>query len=188
VDDNVLSCAFFERRTEQKLFLYVDVEDRPLELGSKSCVSDVVMSSNAMTDVGSGQAISSNEPPVIDAIDWDNLEILPLIEEQIGSARPLADEDAMYEFLGLREEDERAEKEAAEKENVVPDDVDLEGTSLLVDDVIPGEEAIDFGRDDPPMHVGAIYKSMREFRAAAKQHAIKRQFEMGIGNSNKKNI
>jgi hypothetical protein len=29
---------------------------------------------------------------------------------------------------------------------------------------------------------------MREFRAAAKQHAIKRQFEMGIGNSNKKNI
>jgi hypothetical protein len=69
VDDNVLSCAFFERRTEQKLFLYVDVEDRPLELGSKSCVSDVVMSSNAMTDVGSGQAISSNEPPVIDAID-----------------------------------------------------------------------------------------------------------------------
>jgi hypothetical protein len=66
-----------------------------------------------------------NEHPTIDAIDWDSLEILPFTEEQIGSARPLVDEDVMYEFLGLREEDERAEKEAAEKENEVPDDVDL---------------------------------------------------------------
>jgi hypothetical protein len=44
---------------------------------------------------------------------------------------------------------------------------------LLVDDVIPREEAIDYDRDDPPMHVGAIYKTMREFWAAAKHHAIK---------------
>jgi hypothetical protein len=74
------------------------------------------------------------------------------------------DEDAMYEFLGLREEDERAEKEklAAEKENEFSnDDIDLEGAALPVDDVIPGEDAIDYDRDDPPMHVGAIYKSMR---------------------------
>jgi hypothetical protein len=136
-----------------------------------------------MTDIGSGQVNSSNELPVI---DWDSLEILPFTEEQIGSARPLMDEDAMYEFLGLREEDERAEKEAAEKENEVPDDIDLEGAALLVDDVIPGEEAIDFDRDDPPMHVGAIYKSMREFRAAARHHAIKKQFEMGTEKSSKK--
>jgi hypothetical protein len=112
-----------------------------------------------VTDVSSGHVNSRNEPHAIDAIDRDSLEILPFTEEQIGSARPLMDEDAMYEFLGLREEDERAEKEklVAENVNEVPDDDDdLEGATLLVDDVILGEEAIDYDRDDPPMHVGAI--------------------------------
>jgi hypothetical protein len=95
------------------------------------------MSSNAVVDVGTGQVNSSNEAP---EIDWDNLEILPFTEEQIGSARPLMDEDAMYEFLGLREEDERAEKEkpAAEREDEVLDDIELEGAALLVNNVIPG--------------------------------------------------
>jgi hypothetical protein len=178
VDDNALTCAFSERKTEQKLFLYVDVEDRPLELVSKSCVSEVVMSSNAVTDVIN----SSSEPHVI---DWDSLEILPIAEDQIGCAYTLMDEDTMYEFVGLREEDERAEKEklAAEKENELPDDVDLEGAALLVDDLIPGEEAIDYDRDDPPMHVGAIYSSMDEFRVAVKHHAIKGQFELGTEKS-----
>jgi hypothetical protein len=114
-----------------------------------------------MTDVGSGQFNSSNEPP---EIDWESLQILPFTEDQIGSARPIMNEDVMYEFLRLREEDERAEKEklAAEKENEFSnDDIDLEGAALPVDDVIPGEDAIDYDRDDPPMHAGAIYKSMR---------------------------
>jgi hypothetical protein len=184
-DDNALACAFSERKTDQKLVLYVDVEDRHLELCSKSCVSEVVMSNNAVTYVGSGQFNSSNEPP---EIDWESLQILPFTEDQIGSARPIMNEDVMYEFLGLREEDERAEKEklAAEKENEFPnDDIDLEGAALPVDDVIPGEDAIDYDRDDPPMHVGAIYKSMREFRAAARHHAIKKQFEMGTEKSSK---
>jgi hypothetical protein len=35
VNDNALSCALSERKTEHKLFLYVDVEDKPLKLGSK---------------------------------------------------------------------------------------------------------------------------------------------------------
>jgi hypothetical protein len=35
VDDNGLACAFSERKTDHKLVLYVDVEDRPLELCSK---------------------------------------------------------------------------------------------------------------------------------------------------------
>jgi hypothetical protein len=60
--------------------------------------------SNAVTD-----AIS--EPHVI---DWDNLGIVPIAEENIGSAAALMDEDATYEFLGLRAEDERAEREKIE--------------------------------------------------------------------------
>jgi hypothetical protein len=33
-----------------------------------------------------------------------------LAEEQVGAPLPVMDEDAMYEFVGLREEDERAEQ------------------------------------------------------------------------------
>jgi hypothetical protein len=92
------------------------------------------------------------------------------------------DEDAMFEFLGLRAEDERAADEArlaAEKEK----DMDLEGAELPVDDLVPGEETIIYDREDPPMKVGTIYACMNEFRAAARQHAIKNQFEMGIEKS-----
>jgi hypothetical protein len=143
------------------------------------------MSSNAVADAGTRQVNSSNEPP---EIDWDSLEILPFTEEQIGLARTLMDEDAMYEFLGLREQDERAEKEklAAERENEVLDDIDLEGVVLLVDDVIPGEEAIDYDRDDLPMHGCAVYKSMREFRTAMKNHAIKTQLKIGTEKYSRK--
>jgi len=53
--------------------------------------------------------------------------------------------------------------------------------------VIPGEEAVVYDREDPPMYVGTIYTTIHEFRAAGKQHAIKEQFELGTEKSCKKN-
>jgi hypothetical protein len=50
-------------------------------------------------------------------IDWDNLEILPIAEDQIGAALPLMDENEMYAFVGLAAEDERAEQERQPTEN-----------------------------------------------------------------------
>jgi hypothetical protein len=57
------------------------------------------------------------------------------------------DEDAMYEFVGLRAEDERAEEERAASEarfaaeTMKEGNVDIEGAELPVDDLIPGEES-----------------------------------------------
>jgi hypothetical protein len=38
-------------------------------------------------------------------------------------------------------------------------------------------------QNDPPLEVGTIYPSMKEFRAAVKHHAIKAQFEIGTEKS-----
>ena len=47
----------------------------------------------------------------------------------------------MYEFVGLRAKDERAEQaRMAGKINL--DDVDLQDAELLVDDRIPGEDSV----------------------------------------------
>jgi hypothetical protein len=183
VDDNVVSVCFSDRQQDKKMFLYVDVEEKPADLLMQSGVTEV-MSSNMVSDniEASATIVSTNEPVVTHVIDWDAIEIDPIPDDQIGAAVPVMDEDAMFEILGLRAEDERAADEArlaAEKEK----DMDLEGAELPVDDLVPGEETIIYDREDPPMKVGTIYACMNEFRAAARQHAIKNQFEMGIEKS-----
>ena len=92
----------------------------------------------------------------------------------------------MYEFVGLRADDERAKQArmVVEKENATNlDDVGLQGAELLVDDHVPGEDSILYDRENPPMQVGTIYASMNEFRATVQQHAIKEQFQFAIEKS-----
>ena len=98
-------------------------------------------------------------------------------------------DDEMYTYLGLEEEDKQAEAarvEAEKETDISPEDLNLDGAELPVDDVIPGEEAVVYDREDPPMYVGTIYTTIHEFRAAGKQHAIKGQFELGTEKSCKK--
>jgi hypothetical protein len=92
------------------------------------------------------------------------------------------DEDAMYEFVGLRAEDQRAEQARMAAE-INLDDVDLQDAEMLVDDRIPGEDSVLYDREDPPMKVGTIYANMNEFRAAVRHHAIKGQFELATEKS-----
>ncbi|WVZ83600.1 hypothetical protein U9M48_030731 [Paspalum notatum var. saurae] len=183
-DDDSLSVAFSERLAEKRLFLYVDVVDKPALC--ESAITEGAMS-NVFTDYGSAQVESNDpaaEPPVI---DWNTLEIAPIAEEQIGAALPIMDEDAVYAFVGLSAEDERAERgrAAAEKEDTLDDLVDLEEAELLVNDRVPGEEHVFYDMEDPPMMVGMRYASMKEFRAAVRHHAIKKQFELGTEKSSK---
>jgi len=42
----------------------------------------------------------------------------------------------------------------------------LDDAELPVHDTIPGEDAIFYDMEDPPMDVGTRYSSMKEFRAA----------------------
>lgn len=110
-DDVALSLAFSERLAEKKLFLFVDVEDKAMQMEGNSGITEGVMS-NVVTENGSAQVNSGEEVPYV--IDWDSLQIEPIAEDQIGSAVPLMSEDAMYAFLGLQAEDERAEQARAE--------------------------------------------------------------------------
>lgn len=133
---------------------------------------------SGVTEVG-----SSIDGFVARIVDWDSLQIEPIPEEQIVAAVSFMDE-AMYEFVGLREEDERAEKAriAAEKEreNDASAGVDdLDGADLAVHDLIPGEDAVDYDRENPPMKVGSTYATMSEFRGAVRQHAIKEKVKEG---------
>ncbi|WVZ92106.1 hypothetical protein U9M48_038195 [Paspalum notatum var. saurae] len=189
VNDSDLSLALFERQVEKRLHLFVDVQDNFGQSTSLSgsAVTEVV-TSNAMSAFGTGQVDGNNQTFVAHVIDWNRIEIAPCLEEQIGAALPVMDEDAMYEFLGLRDEDDRAEQARVaaeiefEKQHDV-DDLNLTDAELAVDDEIPGERSVFYDKEDPPMIVGSIYPSTDEFRAALKQHAIKGQFEVGTEKS-----
>jgi len=155
--------------------LFVDVEDKSGQI--QSTVIEGGMSNVVSDNVGT-QVDSTDPLDVGNVIDWDSLEIVPIPEGQIGAPVTLMDEYVMYEFVGLRAEDERAEQAriAAEKEAANGSallDKELEEQGLLVDDTIPGEESVVYDMEDPPMKVGTIYASMNEFRAAVRQHAIK---------------
>jgi len=155
--------------------LFVDVEDKSEQI--QSTVIEGGMSNVVSDNVGT-QVDSTDPLDVGNVIDWDSLEIVPIPEGQIGAPVTLMDEYVMYEFVGLRAEDESAEQAriAAEKEAANGSallDKELEEQGLLVDDTIPGEESVVYDMEDPPMKVGTIYASMNEFRAAVRQHAIK---------------
>jgi len=140
LNDTELFLAFSKRMGDKKLFLFVDVEDKPTEVFCSSVTE--AATSNVGHDNVTGPIDSSKEASVSHAIDWDSLEIIPLGQDQIiGAALPVMDEDAMYEFVGLRAKDERAEQaRMAGKINL--DDVDLQDAELLVDDRIPGEDSV----------------------------------------------
>ena len=114
-DDAALSLAFFQRISEKKLMVFVDIEDKSGQI--QSTVIEGGMSNVVSDNVGT-QVDSTDPLDVGNVIDWDSLEIVPIPEEQIGAPVTLMDEYAMYEFVGLRAEDERAEQAriAAEKE------------------------------------------------------------------------
>jgi hypothetical protein len=87
-----------------------DVVDKPAQISSNSVVTEAeTAASNVDHDNATEQGDCSNPAVVSHPIDWESLLITPLTEEQIGTAHPVMDEDLVYEFVGLRAEDERAE-------------------------------------------------------------------------------
>lgn len=77
LNDTDLSLAFVERKNESKMFLFVDVVDKPTKIISNSVVSEAEMS-NLAHDDAIPQTYLSNEAVVSHEIDWDSLEIIPL--------------------------------------------------------------------------------------------------------------
>jgi len=116
-------------------------------------MSNMVMD-NVSTTLDSAAIDASNEPAVGHVVNWDSLEILLVVEDQVGVVNPVVDEALMYEFLGLRDEDERAEKESLadeQQQQTEIGDMDFEVPELEIDDCISGEESAAYDREDPPI-------------------------------------
>lgn len=180
-DDSALY-AFYEGCVDRRLFLFIDVVNK---------LNPVVGSNSGMPNVASH---------VDTLVDWDALEIILILEDQIGSVVPVISEDNVYAQMGLQADNERVDKE---KDRPVPEavdegiaagdssaapthavtNVDLQDAAITVNDRIPGEDAISYDKEDPPMEVSSLYATMNEFRAAVRQHAIKGQFELGTKSS-----
>jgi hypothetical protein len=198
LDHDSILHTFAQGCADRRLFLFVDVVDKSGEIMlSNSGLTDVNETISNNSGVGSAthacsNNVASNVPTNVDTIvddllanplgvDWDALEIIPIQDDQIGSVVPVVGEDQLYEYIGLRAEDEKTEKEkiATESAAIPTHNVDVEGATIPVTDKIPGEDAIFYDKEDPPMVVGSTYASMNEFRSAVRHHAIKGQFELG---------
>jgi hypothetical protein len=128
------------------------------------------------------------EQPPIRLIDWDNLDIEGKKDDE-GRTEVMTD-DQLFELLGLSDENERAKKSAQvdESNNVLElnGHAVIEGTdgaTIPVDDAIPGEVVILYDKNNPCMDKGTMYPSMKEFRLAMRQFAIKKEFELAIEKS-----
>jgi hypothetical protein len=117
-------------------------------------------------------------------IDWDALQIVECQDEE--GRIEIVDDDRMYELIGLRAEDEAAQK-AGEAFKMQEGDVnrgDCEnGTidaTIPIDDEIPDERVMLHDLDKPCMDIRTVYPSMRDFRLAVRQFAINEEFELEI--------
>ncbi|GJM93607.1 hypothetical protein PR202_ga10175 [Eleusine coracana subsp. coracana] len=213
-----LMVSLSERKSDGKLCLFAQVVDKVEEQQICDSIviemNAAVLSSVMMThqfaaegassshqsqiqEVGHGQPSASasclslqanvvDQPHGQGEIDWDNLQLEPILE---GDATPMISDDEMFALLGLKADDERADRQANETRAAVddpppvPDGVDLEGVVIPVNDVIPGEAVMHFDRENPPMTIGSTYPSMDDFRMMVRQHAIKGEFELGTEKS-----
>ena len=117
----------------------------------------------------------------VEEVDWAELTIVAEPSED-GGAKEVADEDKVYEAMGFKAVDERAE-EAAREAVPIPTmtaemQSDMADGAVPVDDHVGEEPMFDWDRDNPDMSVGVSYPSMDDFRLAVRQHAIVKEFEL----------
>ncbi|KAJ1261025.1 hypothetical protein BS78_10G276500 [Paspalum vaginatum] len=91
-------------------------------------------------------------------VDWDTLIILPE-PDQDGEAVDLVDEDRIFEAMGFKAADDKAEQQRAAAPNPAStihiDEEDMRDASIDVNGIAPEEPAQDWDRDNPDMAVGA---------------------------------
>ncbi|CAO2043102.1 unnamed protein product [Urochloa humidicola] len=139
---------------------------------------------------GVGDTCSSPElaEQIIENVDWSTLTIIPE-PDQDGEANVLVDENAIFDAMGFKAADERAQDASTEEASipVIPPAIqqDMEDVGILIDDKDPTEPILDWDRDNPDMSVGTIYPCMNDFRLAVRQHAIVDEFELGTEKSDK---
>jgi len=138
---------------------------------------------------GCGDTSSSPPPPqpsVPDDIpvdvDWANIFIMP---DEEGDHNAAVDEDILYEAMGFKAADERAEEAARQAVHIPTMTAEMQSGMAEADDNVEEEPLFDWDRDNPDMSVGTCYPSMQDFRLAVKQHAIVNEFELATAHSDK---
>ncbi|WVZ88019.1 hypothetical protein U9M48_034581 [Paspalum notatum var. saurae] len=96
----------------------------------------------------------------VEAIDWDTLQILDSQDEE--DRLEIIDDDQMDALLGLREEDENAEKarflgQGDKESNQGNVEDDTLGAAIPVSDEIPEERVVVHDPDKPCMDLGTVY-------------------------------
>lgn len=98
-------------------------------------------------------------------VDWATLQIVERQDEEEGRLE-LIDEDQVYVILGLRDEDDNAERAAKEAvagagadgdKGKAPAVEDTHGAVIPVDDDIPGEMRILYDPNKPSMDLGVPF-------------------------------
>ena len=107
----------------------------------------------------------------VELVDWAELTIIvgPNVD---GEAKEATDEDKVYEAMGFKAADERAE-EATRESVPVPTmtakmQSDMVEAAIPVDDNVDEEPLFDWDRDNPDMSIGVCYPSMYDFRLAVR--------------------
>ncbi|KAJ1295614.1 hypothetical protein BS78_01G236500 [Paspalum vaginatum] len=106
-------------------------------------------------------SVGSKATSELPEVDWDTSIILPE-PYQDGEAVDLVDEDRIFEAMGFKATDDRAEQQRAAAPNpastVHIDEEDMRDASIDVNDIAPEEPAQDWDRDNPDMAVGVVYQ------------------------------
>jgi hypothetical protein len=130
------------------------------------------------------------------SIDWSSFIIENAENKDNGDQGDMfriCDEDEMYAFLGLEDEDEEMNRTHPEPSNFAShftsesnrfDPSDLDAV-MSVDDENAEMVNILHDVDHPDLKLGTLYPPMREFRLAVRQYAINEEFELGITKSDR---
>jgi hypothetical protein len=129
-------------------------------------------------------------------IEWSSF-IIENVENkdngETGDMFRICDENEMYAFLGLGDDDEEMNRTHLEPSNFASH-FTSESNSFdpsHLDDVMPVDDEntemvnILHDVDHPDLKLGTLYLSMKEFRLAVRQYAINEEFELGITKSDR---
>ncbi|WVZ64440.1 hypothetical protein U9M48_013950 [Paspalum notatum var. saurae] len=124
--------------------------------------------------------------PAFAQVDRDNLQIAQSQDEEGRTA--MISEDQICMLLGLRDEDERAVSgpEGPVRPQINMNAGDTVGAAIPVMDELPEEIVIGYDKDNPIIELGTVYPTMKDFRMALKDYAIKNEFGLGTETSNQK--
>ena len=158
-----------------------DDVDHPATMQSQS-VCDVADSSERCES----SVLTQEEPP----IDWSLIEIATHISDD-NMCDPLGindvdipiTEENMCDILGINDEAVPEPPPSPPSEEVyMTDEEDRQlfiEAAIPMDDSVPPDEEIAYDKENPQMYLGALFPSMKYFRTAIRQYAIKRRLTFG---------